>query len=159
MQNLIIGSSTRSEVADALSRKAELVTLSMSQPKSDLVMRIKEGLQQDPLAKDLLGKVLEGKTRGFWQEEGILLTKGDRLFVPRWGNLRREVIKECHDSKWAGHPGVERMTALIQASYFWPHMRDDIEAYVRTCLVCQQDKADRQLPAGLLDPLPTTSRP
>ena len=146
-------------VADALSRKAELVTLSMSQPKSDLVMRIKEGLQQDPLAKDLLGKVLEGKTRRFWQEEGILLTKGDRLFVPRWGNLWREVIKECHDSKWAGHPGVERTTALVQASYFWPHMRNDIEAYVRTCLMCQQDKADRQLPAGLLEPLPIASRP
>ncbi|KAH9706417.1 Endonuclease [Citrus sinensis] len=144
-------------VADALSRKTELVTL--SQPKSNLVMRIKEGLQQDPLAKDLLEKVLEGKTRRFWQEEGILLTKGDQLFVPRWGNLRREVIKECHDSKWAGHPGVERTTALVQASYFWPHMRNDIEAYVRTCLVCQQDKADRQLPAGLLEPLPTTSRP
>ncbi|KAH9670137.1 Endonuclease [Citrus sinensis] len=139
--------------------QAELATLSMSQPKSDLIMRIKEGLQQDPLAKDLLDKVLEGRTRRFWQEEGILLTKGDRLFVPRWGNLRREVIKDCHDSKWADHPGVEHMTALVQASYFWPHMRDDIEAYVRTCLVCQQDKADRQLPAGLLEPLPTASRP
>ncbi|KAH9657886.1 Endonuclease [Citrus sinensis] len=146
-------------VADALSRKAELATLSMSQPKSDLVSRIKESLQQDPLAKDLLEKVLEGKTRRFWQEEGILLTKGDRLFVPRWGNLRKEVIKECHDSKWAGHPGIERTTALVQASYFWPHMRDDIEAYVRTCLVCQQDKVDHQLPAGLLEPLPLATRP
>ncbi|KAH9697420.1 Endonuclease [Citrus sinensis] len=103
-------------VADALSRKAELPTLSMSQPKSDLVSCIKEGLQQDPLAKDLLEKVLEGKTRRFWQEEGILLTKGDRLFVPRWGNLRKEVIKECHDSKWAGNPGIERTTALVRAS-------------------------------------------
>ncbi|KAH9752509.1 Endonuclease [Citrus sinensis] len=110
-------------VADALSRKAELVTLSMSQPKSDLVSRIKEGLQQDPLAKDLLEKVLERKTRHFWQEEGILLTKGDQLFVPRWGR------------------------------------KDDIEAYVRTCLVCQQDKVDHQLPAGLLEPLPLATRP
>ncbi|KAH9723181.1 Endonuclease [Citrus sinensis] len=146
-------------VTDALTRKAELTTLSMSQPKSDLVSRIKEGLQQDPLAKDLLEKVLEGKTRRFWQEEGILLTKGDRLFVPRWGNLRKEVIKECHDSKWAGHPGIERTTALVQASYFWPHMKDDIEAYVRTCLVCQQDKVDHQLPEGLLEPLPLATRP
>ncbi|KAH9744594.1 Endonuclease [Citrus sinensis] len=146
-------------VADALSRKAELATLSMSQPKSDLFSHIKEGLQQDPLAKDLLEKVLEGKTRRFWQEEGILLTKGDRLFVSRWENLRKEIIKECHDSKWAGHPRIESTTALVQASYFWPHMRDDIEAYVRTCLVCQQDKVDHQLPAGLLEPLPLATRP
>ncbi|KAH9752508.1 Endonuclease [Citrus sinensis] len=71
----------------------------------------------------------------------------------------KEVIKECHDSKWAGHPGIEHTTALVQASYFWPHMRDDIEAYVRTCLVCQQDKVDHQLPAGLLEPLPLATRP
>ena len=37
-------------------------------------------------------------------------------------------------------------------------MRDDIETYVRTCLVCQQDKADRQLPVELLEPLPIASR-
>ncbi|KAH9697534.1 Endonuclease [Citrus sinensis] len=63
-------------VADALSRKVELATLSMSQPKSDLVSCINEGLQQDLLAKDLLEKVLEGKTRRFWQEEGILAKVG-----------------------------------------------------------------------------------
>ena len=41
-------------VTDALNCKAELATLSRSQPKSDLVSRIKEGLQLDPLAKDLV---------------------------------------------------------------------------------------------------------
>ena len=70
-------------VADALSCNAKLVTLSMSQSKSDLISRIKEGLQQDPLANDLLENVLKGKIRQFWQDEGILLTKGDRLFMPR----------------------------------------------------------------------------
>lgn len=75
----------------------------MSQLKFDLVQRIKEDLQQDLLVNDLLGKVLEGKTRRFWQDEDIFPTKGDLLFGPRWGNLQTEVIKECHDSKWAGH--------------------------------------------------------
>ena len=60
-----------------------MATLSMSQLKSDLVSRNKKGLQQDPLAKDLLEKVLEGKTMQFWQREGILLNKRDRLFMPR----------------------------------------------------------------------------
>ncbi|KAL0461173.1 UNVERIFIED_CONTAM: Transposon Ty3-I Gag-Pol polyprotein [Sesamum latifolium] len=37
-------------------------------------------------------------------------------------------------------------------------MRDDVETYVRTCLICQQDKADHQKKAGLLQPLPIPTR-
>ncbi|KAA0051289.1 reverse transcriptase [Cucumis melo var. makuwa] len=38
-------------------------------------------------------------------------------------------------------------------------MQDDIESYVKTCLVCQQDKGEQQLPAGLLEPLPIAEKP
>ena len=79
--------------------------------------------------------------------------------MSRWGNLWREVIKVCHDLKWVAHPGEKHTTVLIQASYFWPHMRDDIKTYVQTCLVCQQDKTNHQLPIRLLEPLSITSRP
>ncbi|KAI5648407.1 hypothetical protein M9H77_34412 [Catharanthus roseus] len=98
-------------VADALSRKVEVA--SISRVDSPLLKRIKDGLQQDSLAKNLIVLVMAGKTRHFWLEEGMLYTKGNRLFVPKWGNLRRELIKECHDSKWAGHPGMKRTLALL----------------------------------------------
>jgi len=68
-------------------------------------------------------------------------------------------MKECHDSKWAGHPGIHRTLALVGDSYYGPHMKDDVEAYVKTCLVCQQDKIERGTPAGLLEPLPIPHRP
>ncbi|KAL0345666.1 UNVERIFIED_CONTAM: Transposon Tf2-11 polyprotein [Sesamum radiatum] len=38
-------------------------------------------------------------------------------------------------------------------------MRDDVETYVRTCLICQQDKTDHQKKTGLLQPLPIPTRP
>ena len=38
-------------------------------------------------------------------------------------------------------------------------MRDDIELYVKTCLVCQQDKVEQQQPAGLLEPFPIPEKP
>ncbi|CAH9133677.1 unnamed protein product [Cuscuta epithymum] len=38
-------------------------------------------------------------------------------------------------------------------------MEQDMEAYVRTCLVCQQDKTEKRKEAGLLQPLPIPSRP
>jgi len=38
-------------------------------------------------------------------------------------------------------------------------MCDDFEAYVKTCLVCQQDKLEQKKPPGLLQPLPVLERP
>lgn len=144
-------------VADALSRK--VVASAVSQPHSGLVDRIKVGLDNDATARLLRNQVMEGKSQRFWYEDDLIYTKGRRLFVPRYEGLRREVMKECHDSKWAGHPGVNRTLALLEDRFYWPDMRNDIEAYVKTCLVCQQDKLEQRKPGGQLEPLPIPSRP
>lgn len=70
-----------------------------------------------------------------------------------------EIMKECHDSLWAGNLGAQRTQALIERAYYWLHMRDDIELYVETCFVCQQDKVEQGHTLGLLQPLPTPERP
>lgn len=38
-------------------------------------------------------------------------------------------------------------------------MREEIECYVQTCLICQQDKVEQRQPRGLLEPLPVAERP
>ncbi|CAN1260507.1 Transposon Ty3-I Gag-Pol polyprotein [Linum perenne] len=144
-------------VADALSRKSVLAAIST--PKVDTREKIREGLKHDPLAKTIIDHVKEGKTRKFWMREELLVTKEGRMYVPKWDNLRREIMKECHDSKWAGHPGIKRTQALIEEAFYWPRMHNDVELYVRTCLVCQQDKVEQKCPVGLLEPLPTPQRP
>ena len=68
-------------------------------------------------------------------------------------------MRECHDTLWAGHPGWHRMMSLLKQGYYWPDMKEDVMNYTRTCLTCQQDKIERQRPAGLLEPLPVPSRP
>ena len=117
-----------------------------SQPQGEMVDLIKEGLQHDPVAKSLITLAPEGKTRRFWVEDGLLYTKGKRLYVLKWGSIRRNLIKECHDSKWAGHSGQRRTRALLESVYYWPQIRNDVETYVRTCLVCQQDKVEQHQP-------------
>ncbi|KZV49272.1 hypothetical protein F511_38757 [Dorcoceras hygrometricum] len=144
-------------VADALSRKAELA--SISTVLGDLPTCIKEGLGHDPVAKELVKLAEQGKTRQFWLEDGLLYTQGRRLCVPKWEDLRKDLIRECHDTKWAGYPGQKRTRALLESSYFWPQMRDQVELYVKTCLVCQQDKVENKQPAGLLEPQPTSEHP
>ena len=125
-------------MADALSRKAELAAISTV--RCDIQDAIKDGVQHDPEAKKLMELAAQGKTRRFWVEDGLLLTSGRRVYVPKFGSIRRRIIKESHDTPWAGHPGQRRTRALIEAIYFWPRMQDDIECHVQTCLVCQQDK-------------------
>ncbi|KAL0336262.1 UNVERIFIED_CONTAM: Transposon Tf2-11 polyprotein [Sesamum radiatum] len=152
-------------VADALSRRADLATLgsvaalSSSAVATSIRDRACDLLSGDPVAQGLVHLIEQGKARQFWLEEGLLMTKGNRLYVPKSGDLRKSLIAECHDTLWAGHPGEERTYALVQRAYYWPQMRDDVETYVRTCLICQQDKADHQKKAGLLQPLPIPKRP
>ena len=121
--------------------------------------RIREHLGKDQVAQNILKLAAEGKTRQFWEDDGLLWTKGNRLFVPRAGDLRRTLLHECHDTLWAGHPGWQRTYALVKQGYYWPQLREDVMDYTRTCLTCQQDKTERQKLAGLLEPLPTPTRP
>ncbi|KAL0361544.1 UNVERIFIED_CONTAM: Transposon Tf2-11 polyprotein [Sesamum radiatum] len=87
------------------------------------------------------------------------MTKKNRLYVPKGGDLRKSLISECHDTLWARHQGKERTYALVQRAYYWPQMRDDVKTYVRTYLICQQDKADHQKKVFLLQPFPIPKRP
>ena len=107
---------------------------------------IKEHLLQDPLAKVIVELAKAGKT------------KGNRLYVPRTGELRKKFIKECYNTLWAGHPRWQRNYALIKKGYFWSNMRHDIMQYTKTCLICQQDKIEKVKVSGLLQPLPVPTR-
>ncbi|KAG8497206.1 hypothetical protein CXB51_008456 [Gossypium anomalum] len=127
-------------VADALSRKMEFTAI--SQPDGSLLERIREGLSHDPAAKSLIDLAKEGKTRRFWLGGELLYTHGHCLYVLHYRKLRKEVMKEYHDSKWAGHLRMHCTLAILEDRYYLPHMGEDVKTYVKTCLVCQQDKSD-----------------
>ncbi|KAF2310208.1 hypothetical protein GH714_007215 [Hevea brasiliensis] len=69
-----------------------------SSASSDLLERVKEGMAHNSFAKNLLGLAKEGNTRRFWEQDELIYTIGNPLFIPLWGNLRKELLKECHDS-------------------------------------------------------------
>ncbi|KAK3014019.1 hypothetical protein RJ639_008652 [Escallonia herrerae] len=76
-------------VADALSRRAELDQVALmamnaivradSRVAINIGKKIKKALTRDPVAQQLLKLIESGKTRQFWQEDGLLMTKGRRL--------------------------------------------------------------------------------
>ncbi|CAB0032873.1 unnamed protein product [Trichogramma brassicae] len=67
-------------------------------------------------------------------------TEGDliRPYVPV--AMRSKVIDLFH--KYA-HPGPKSTAKLIKRKYVWPRMSQDIGAFVKNCLHCQQNKISR----------------
>jgi len=69
------------------------------------------------------------------------------------------ILEENHVSKVAGHFGQHKTEEKITQNYFWSKMEDDVRDYVRSCDVCQRDKASRHKKYGLLQPLNIPFRP
>jgi hypothetical protein len=55
------------------------------------------------------------------------------------GKIRELLLKECHDGSLVGHGGVKHITTFLKKSYYWPNLKDDVEEYVKTYLVCKQE--------------------
>ena len=73
--------------------------------------------------------------------------------VPQLTDLREEILREFHCSRFAVHPGGTKMYHDLRRQYYWRGMKRHVGDFVRRCLTCQQVKAEHQRPAGLLQPL------
>lgn len=142
------------KVADALSRKASLLTL----------------LSGQVIAFDHLPTSYENDTDFHaiwhkWQQhvhcddfqimDGFLF-KGDRLSIPHT-SLRETLIKDLHVGGLAGHFGQDKTFELVASRFFFslPQLRKDVHNFVIRCLVCQKAKGHSQN-TGLYTPLPIT---
>ena len=76
-----------------------------------------------------------------------------RVVVPQLIDLREEILREFHCSRFTVHPGGKKMYQGLRHHYYWSGMKRHVGDFVRRCLTCQQVKAEYQKPAGLLQPL------
>ena len=83
---------------------------------ADFTERVRQEAQQDSTYQKLVEQVKDGTTRRYWLENELLYFIGGKLYVLS-SKLRRELLKETHDTKWAGHPGEERTLALLSRSF------------------------------------------
>jgi len=98
-------------------------------------------------------------TPGPFTQEGDLLLRRGKVYVPDHKNLRLDTIRNHHDHKLFGHPGIRKTIQLISWSYFWPGLKKSVERYVRNCHICICSKSVRKKRFGLLKPLPIGERP
>ena len=88
----------------------------------------------------------------YTDRHGLWWAPGDKLVVPDADSLRQDVLREMHDSPYAGHTGVNKTRRAIEQFYTWPSLKDDVAHWVRTCAGCQHNKLTNQ-------PVPTCSVP
>ncbi|KAI2657226.1 Transposon Tf2-9 polyprotein [Labeo rohita] len=106
-----------------------------------------------PVSWDIMTEISEGHT----QDPPPANCPDHLTYVPL--NLRIRVLTEVHSTPSSGHPGIEATLHLLNNRLWWPSLRPDTITFIRNCAVCNMSKVPRQLPAGLLQPLPVPRRP
>ena len=56
---------------------------------------------------------------------------------------REDIIRHYHESLIGGHKGVTKTYRRIRSLFDWPHLRRDVEDFVRSCQSCQEQKLVR----------------
>ncbi|KAI3672993.1 hypothetical protein L6452_39099 [Arctium lappa] len=144
-------------VADALSRKEKsdrvrikAMRIEVTPSWTDELKKVQEEAltEKNLKAERMVGVVslLEDNN------QGLRCYKG-RIWIPRLGNFRNQVLDEAHKSRYSIHPGNNKMYRDLRQSYWWPRLKKDIAHYVERCLTCLQVKVEHQRPYGKLQPL------
>ncbi|GBG67129.1 hypothetical protein CBR_g81553 [Chara braunii] len=90
----------------------------------------------------------------------LLHSRGkDLLCVPRDRRLRTRLLGEYHDSRLAGHFGVNRTIARLRWRFQWPDLITDVTRYCDSCKVCRRSKPRNRNPYSELHPMTIPREP
>ena len=136
-----------------------LTTLPVEPIEEVILKEIKKEIEKD----EVFGPILEGLKNGkkfedYSQSQDVLLFKGC-ICVPEINEIKRQILKECHDNPAAGHFGVAKTFDMVSRNYYWPTMRKYIKDYVVNCEICIRNKSSHHKPYGLLQPLSVPDTP
>lgn len=69
-------------------------------------------------------------------------------------SVRNSILQWPHCSGSSGHSGRDATHQIVKGLFYWKGMTKNIQAYIRSCSVCQQCKYEMAAYPGLLQPLP-----
>ena len=77
-------------------------------------------------------------------KDGLMYLR-DHLIIPHHGNIWETLFLIAHNA--LSHFGFEMSYGSLKDSYYWPKMWNDLEdAYIPSCIACQQDKSSTKKP-------------
>jgi len=168
-------------VADALSRKAHCHCISAIPLNESLCFEMEKlnlsivphgtlaHLELTPTLRDLIiaaqkkdkgvketqRRISEGdpKVSCFHQDSENVLWFKNRVVVPKYFELRKQILDEAHTSQLSIHPGSNKMYQDLKQRFWWTRMKREIAKYVSECDICRRVKASHLRLAGTLQPL------
>jgi hypothetical protein len=120
---------------------------------STLKQNIRKVQLVDAKIQEIIEHTKEDKAPGFGIDYQGTLWYKKRICVPEIKEIRELILREAHDSAYSIHPGSTKMYHDLKSRYWWHGMKRAIAEYVALRDNCQRVKAERQRPAGVLQPL------
>ncbi|KAJ0033824.1 hypothetical protein NQD34_000931 [Periophthalmus magnuspinnatus] len=128
--------------------------------------------RNDPTLRDAFDLVvpeaqIASMANGYFVQNDVLFRKwsppGECVFdavfqivVPT--KFRTAVLEVAHNN--AGHFGVRKTYLSLLRHFFWPRVKRDVSAYIKTCHVCQlTGKPNQTIKPAPLQPIPAISEP
>ena len=118
--------------------------------KPDLLNRVLEAQKNDEKIAAIVNQNRVGKETEFTAKEDGFLYYRDQVCVPNDDELKKSILKEAYSGRFAMHLGSTKMYQDLKTSYWWSGMKRDVSEFMTKCMVCQQVKAEHQVPSGLL---------
>ena len=82
-----------------------------------ILPKIKEAQEQDETLRKMRDKALKGELLGYSIRADGILRYQDRVFLPRNPEIKEEILKEAHCSKFTLHPGGTKMYHDLKRKY------------------------------------------
>ncbi len=83
-----------------------------------------------------MDRIIEGKETEYEMKDDGCLYYRERTCVPDDETLKKNILKEAHNSVYAMHPGSTKMYHDLKPHYWWLDMKKDIADHVTRCLTC-----------------------
>ena len=103
-----------------------------------LLSRVIESQRQNTKILSIRDRVQTSTCEEGWDilTDGSLRYSG-RVMFPQLEDLRKEILRKFHCSRFAMHLGGTKMYHDIHRQYYWSGMKKHIRDFVQRCLMCQ----------------------
>lgn len=80
--------------------------------------------------------MVEFEENDYKRTEKVLLVYKNRLYIPNIPEIKLLILNAVHKSHYSGHPGYQKMIAMLRKDFFGPNMKNEVAKFLARCMEC-----------------------